>query len=250
MDGKWLTYAELGELMGCPAGAARARAIRRRWRRQTGNDGMARVLVPNGETLAPMRTRRVRPAVSGTDADTTPHTDAQTYSYESELLARLERLQAELTAMAQRLGASEAETTAAKAMLDELRQDRDAWRAQTETAQRQQNELRADRDIWRAQAERLAAVGSELQAAREERERLLGHSETMRERMARAEHDRDQALERLNHNIDRLDRVQAEHHTEVTAVREQLAQAKHDRDRLAAELEAHLRLPWWRRLFA
>ena len=72
----------------------------------------------------------------------------------------------------------------------------------------------------------------------------------MRERMIRAERDRDQALERLNHNIDRLDRVQTEHHAEITAVRDQLARAEHDRDRLAAELEAHLRLPWWRRLFA
>ena len=72
----------------------------------------------------------------------------------------------------------------------------------------------------------------------------------MRERMIKAEHDRGQALERLNHNIDRLDRVQAEHHAEITGVREQLVQTKHDRDRLATELEAHLRMPWWRRLFA
>ena len=78
-----------------------------------------------------------------------------------------------MTEMAQRLGASEADTVAARAALDELRQDRDAWRAQAE--------------------------------------RLLSDSETMRERMIRAERDRD---------------------------------------RLAAELETHLRLPWWRRLFA
>jgi hypothetical protein len=53
MADRWVTYAELAELMGCPSGAARARAVRRRWRRQIGNDGLARVLVPDGEDLSP-----------------------------------------------------------------------------------------------------------------------------------------------------------------------------------------------------
>ena len=62
--------------------------------------------------------------------------------------------------------------------------------------------------------------------------------------------ERDQAVERLNLNTDRLDRVQAEHHAELMVVREQMARAEHDHDRVAAELAAHLALPWWRRLFA
>ena len=49
MADRWVTYAELAELMGCPSGAARARAVRRRWRRQIGNDGLARVLVPEAD---------------------------------------------------------------------------------------------------------------------------------------------------------------------------------------------------------
>jgi hypothetical protein len=36
----------------------------------------------------------------------------------------------------------------------------------------------------------------------------------------------------------------------LLALREQMAAVVHDRDRLAHELEAHLQLPWWRRLFA
>jgi hypothetical protein len=63
---------------------------------------------------------------------------------------------------------------------------------------------------WRARVERLVAVGGELQAVKEERERPLGDLEMMRERMDKTERDRD---------------------------------------RLTYELDMHLRLPWWRRLF-
>jgi chromosome segregation ATPase len=162
-----------------------------------------------------------------------------TYTTDPELLQRLDRLQAlqaEMTEMARKFGATEAELRAAQTLLD--------------AARRREDDLTRERDEWRAQAQQLVAVGGELQAVREERERLLGDSEAMRERIAGAERDRDQALERLNASIDRLDRVQTEHHTEITAVREQMAQAERDRDRLAAELETHLRMPWWRRLFA
>jgi hypothetical protein len=34
------------------------------------------------------------------------------------------------------------------------------------------------------------------------------------------------------------------------ALRERMAKAERDRDRLTQELDVHLRLPWWRRLFA
>jgi predicted nucleic acid-binding Zn-ribbon protein len=238
--------------------SARRITHRHKWRKIRGNDGRTLVHVPI-EYLEKRDADSQKPVASTvtSTADTTVTPTVTSTVDMTEIVSRLDRLQAEMIEMAKKLGASEAETTAAKAALDELRQDRDHWRQMAETAQqqqaqavRQQDELRVDRDTWRAQAERLAAVGSELQAAREERERLLGDSETMRERMVGAERDRDQALERLNHNIDRLDRVQTEHHTEITAVQEQLAQAKRDRDRLAAELETHLRMPWWRRLFA
>ena len=239
MSDKWMTYAELGGLMGCSADAARARAVRRRWRRQVGNDGTARVLVPDDEDLKPRRTGYGGAAVPRTLLPTSAPTLPPTYTTDPELLQRLDRLQAlqaEMTEMARKFGATEAELRAAQTLLD--------------AARRREDDLTRERDEWRAQAQQLVAVGGELQAVREERERLLGDSEAMRERIAGAERDRDQALERLNASIDRLDRVQTEHHTEITAVREQMAQAERDRDRLAAELETHLRMPWWRRLFA
>jgi hypothetical protein len=42
----WLTYAEAGERLCVSPEAIRARAIRGHWRRQVGNDGLARVMVP------------------------------------------------------------------------------------------------------------------------------------------------------------------------------------------------------------
>ena len=44
-----MTYAELGKARGISAKSAERLAQRRRWPRQIGNDGMARVLVPLGE---------------------------------------------------------------------------------------------------------------------------------------------------------------------------------------------------------
>jgi hypothetical protein len=43
---EWLTYAEAGERLCVSPEAIRARAIRGHWRRQVGNDGLARVMVP------------------------------------------------------------------------------------------------------------------------------------------------------------------------------------------------------------
>ena len=44
-----MTYPELGKARGISAKSAERLAQRRRWPRQIGNDGMARVVVPIGE---------------------------------------------------------------------------------------------------------------------------------------------------------------------------------------------------------
>jgi hypothetical protein len=50
MDGnpttEWLTYREAGQRLNVSPEAIRARAIRGRWRRQVGNDGLARIVLP------------------------------------------------------------------------------------------------------------------------------------------------------------------------------------------------------------
>src|SRR3954453_10513966 len=140
--------------MGCPSGAARARAVRRRWRRQIGNDGLARVLVPDGEDLSPKWT----PTVRLNDSETTPQTDSPPSApttppprdYDAELMAKFERLQAELVEMARKLGAAEADVTSAKGLVEELRQDRDAWRAQIEGARSEAEQARSELAAYRA----------------------------------------------------------------------------------------------------
>jgi hypothetical protein len=44
--GGWLTYREAGDRLGVSAESVRAKAARKRWRRQIGNDGLARVWLP------------------------------------------------------------------------------------------------------------------------------------------------------------------------------------------------------------
>ena len=154
MADRWVTYAELAELMGCPSGAARARAVRRRWRRQIGNDGLARVLVPDGEDLSPKWT----PTVRLNDSETTPQTDSPPSApttppprdHDADLMAKFERLQAELVEMARKLGAAEADVTSAKGLVEELRQDRDAWRAQIEGARSEAEQARSELAAYRA----------------------------------------------------------------------------------------------------
>jgi hypothetical protein len=46
LDGRWLTYGELGHIRGIGRESAVKLAQRKRWRRIPGNDGVARVLVP------------------------------------------------------------------------------------------------------------------------------------------------------------------------------------------------------------
>src|SRR3954451_2212382 len=44
--GRWLSYAELAEMRGITRKAAARLTLRHGWRRQPGNDGATRVLVP------------------------------------------------------------------------------------------------------------------------------------------------------------------------------------------------------------
>jgi len=47
VDGEWLTYRDLAVRLGVSVEAARRRALRGKWRRQPGNDGMTRVMPPD-----------------------------------------------------------------------------------------------------------------------------------------------------------------------------------------------------------
>lgn len=57
-QGRWLSYQELGEALGCTANAARMHAVRRGWPRRAPNmiGGRATVLVPDVQDVRPRMT--------------------------------------------------------------------------------------------------------------------------------------------------------------------------------------------------
>jgi hypothetical protein len=60
MADDWLTYEQAAERLGVTPEAVRQKAIRGRWQRSRGNDGKARVRLPEGSTDA-VRTPSKRP---------------------------------------------------------------------------------------------------------------------------------------------------------------------------------------------
>ena len=211
MESRWLTYDEMAAVLRMTPASARRLVGKKKWPRKMGNDGRALICVPPERLAAAALPAAEEGAgeAAGADAGTgtggDAGTDAAPARIEAELLARLERLQAEMVEMAQRLGATEAQAEGLQAVLDVER--------------RRSDELHQERD------------------------RLLGQ-------LADERRERDQALERLNLNIDRFEQAQAAHVDELLALREQMAVVAHDRDRAVEALAAHLALPWWRRLFA
>ena len=222
-----LSYEALAERLGITLSSVRRMVHRHRWHRSRGNDGRTLVHVPEEYFARRDDTLQASPKACHqvshrADQTAGPMADHMANPM-ATLVAELAAIRDELAGMAQRLATAEGRAGTAE--------------MQAEMERRRGDELRQERD-------RLIA---RIDAAQD---RHVAELMAVHERMARAEHDRDQALERLNLNIDRFDRVQAEHHAEIMSVRDQLAKAEHDRDRLTRELETHLRLPWWRRLFA
>jgi hypothetical protein len=100
-NGGWLTYQEAGDRLGVSAEAARAKAARKRWRRQIGNDGLARILLPGD---LPVTTR----ARGSGDQPMTPRSPPGQRPADAAnikaLEARVEALQAELAGARGELG--------------------------------------------------------------------------------------------------------------------------------------------------
>lgn len=128
MDDGWLTYEEVAVRLGVTPRAARARAFRGRWSKMQGNDGRARVRLPD-ERPAPARVTTVLP------------TDPVLVD---ALRSHVETLKAEIETLKGQLAASEERTTATEA-----RADRETAKAERAIAE------------FSALAERLAALAEE-----------------------------------------------------------------------------------------
>lgn len=129
-DTKAMTYPELAEALGIGVESAKNLVRRKRWSRSTGNDGMARVIVP---IEALMARKPASPHDAATSAATSPPTDPPMASVAIETLSRhIERLEAELaTVKSERDQAKEAamQVHALRATLEAVSAERDRWMA-------------------------------------------------------------------------------------------------------------------------
>jgi hypothetical protein len=153
MGDEWLTYREAAERIGSTPEAVRYRALRGKWQRRRGNDGRARVQLPDDPN--PVRT----PSAQAVRTPSEPRADLALIE---TLKAQIIGLQAHVETLKAQLAASEARTTTAEARLDKQAAefaerftqhsfDIAAERAQTEKAIAE----------FSALAERLAALAEE-----------------------------------------------------------------------------------------
>src|SRR4051812_26861559 len=139
-DVRWLTYEEMAAELGIERESARQLAKRKRWPRRPGNDGRARIGVPE-ETLVTRPVSRPDPAQEPghTPADTPVQEPVQPPEHPpvhdpavAVLTRHIERLEREMDAMRDRLASQETlpiQVAALNAALTELRADRDRWHA-------------------------------------------------------------------------------------------------------------------------
>jgi len=140
VDVRWLTYDEMAEALGIGRESARVLTKRKRWPRRAGNDGKARIGVPEDEITA----RSDPPSDPGNDPGDDPPSDpGSDPGAEPDQVTELRVLNARLEAQIEALRAIAAvEKTQAER---ERRMLEDALQ-----------EAKAQRDKWCAQAERLA----------------------------------------------------------------------------------------------
>lgn len=112
---EWLTYQEAGARLGIKAASVKKRAIRRHWPRITGNDGLARIQIPD-DTPAPVSS----PATGDIPGDLSPPDDTA------------ERLRADLAAAREALARSEGENAMNRERIADLAADRERWREMAE----------------------------------------------------------------------------------------------------------------------
>jgi|SRR5208282_2966422 len=117
-SGAWLTYAEAGDRLGVSPEAVRAKAARKRWRRQIGNDGRAKVWLPDGERAAgdlPVTTRAREPGEPPVTTRSPRAHHPVAPALVTALESHIKTLQGENEALKERLEARDAELTAERA---------------------------------------------------------------------------------------------------------------------------------------
>lgn len=163
MAEEWLTYSELGERLGVSPEAARQKAMRLRLRRQTANDGKARVFVDVEDVAASTTVRRPKDAPS--DDDTTADEQASDERAIAALEAHIESLRAAIERGETAFHAERARADDERARADRERDRADGERGRvdallhrlaemaTDTQQRAANDQRTGDELARLRAE-------------------------------------------------------------------------------------------------
>ena len=156
----WMSYDELAERFGINRESARQLVIRKRWSRRKGNDGKARVGVPD-EALRPDPRPDPRPDTgNATRSDTGASTSENTSDQPSDVTAVVQ-------ALTRHIGRLEAEIEELKLERGEalaLAADRDTLAARLEALQTVLEIEKQRTEEWRAVADRFASQAEKLAA--------------------------------------------------------------------------------------
>jgi hypothetical protein len=175
-DTVWLTYAELGRARGTNPAAAKRLAMRRRWRRQAGNDGTTRVSVPVSEA---------QHWKGDTSVHTSANTSVDTSNDTGVITSVIKVLQDAVASLTDRASAAEKRADQADIRANEAESRvHQAERALVEV------EIRADRA--ESAKERLE---TDLEAAKIAQREAEANVAELREAVRKADHDRAAAVE-------------------------------------------------------
>ena len=145
-----LTYDQLAERLGIGRQSARQLAMRKRWPRKPGNDGLARVAVPADALTRPEarngtrtearpearnRTRHATRTEAG--SDTRPEAASEAVDEAPALRVTVARLEEQVVALKDRVAEGEKRA-------DELRAERDRWAAEVADLARRFAQLAQD----------------------------------------------------------------------------------------------------------
>jgi hypothetical protein len=179
--GRWMTYGELAEARKIKRGAAIRLVQRHKWRRQAGNDGFARVLVPP-EWAKPSRPQRNDVAQNGSPAH-----DVTVLAYVATLEAAIKVKDGQIATLKEVLASSVALIDGFRRRADTADADRRAAQARAERSEVLVASLTAD---LQAKGIELAGQRSAADRARAEVREAVEAAEALRrvnaERRARA----------------------------------------------------------------
>lgn len=124
----WMTYDEAAKVLRIKPDSVRRRAASRKWPKQLGNDGMARVGIPRD--IIPDATPAITPDAPPDDPDES-----------GKIRTALQDALAKISALEGDLKAAQISISALETRLEETQGDRDAWKDQAKELTKTQAEL-------------------------------------------------------------------------------------------------------------